>query len=87
MGQTRDSRASRSYRASDGYFSSHSTTPQRGFTALDTTLVGGRRCEILDTGDCPWPPDRQIFTARVKWLEDERGTAAATLLAQRIAVR
>ena len=77
----------RSFLASDGPFSSHSTTSTRGYTALDTTLVGGRRFEILDTGDGPWPPDRPYFEARVKWLPDERGTAAATLMAQRLVVR
>jgi len=56
------------YRASHGFFSSHSTTPMRGFTALDTTLVGGRRFEILEPASSSWPPDEPIFTARVRWL-------------------
>merc|ERR1719498_1912721 len=42
------------YRASHGYFSSHSLTPMRGFTAFDTLLVGGRR-----------PPTEPCFEARV----------------------
>ena len=41
------------YRASHGYFSSHSLTPMRGFTAFDTLLVGGRRCELVSES-CAW---------------------------------
>ena len=40
------------YMKTDGYFSSHSISPfdapnMRGYTALDTTLVGGRRFELV----------------------------------------
>lgn len=70
------------YRASHGFFSSHSTTPMRGFTALDTVLVGGRRFEFVDDGVEQWPPDRPVFPARVRWLVEEKGTAAAIMLAE-----
>ena len=70
------------YRASQGFFSSHSTTPMRGFTALDTTLVGGKRCEVLEPAAEQWPPDRPIFEAKVRWLPSEKGTAAATVRAE-----
>jgi hypothetical protein len=84
------------YRASHGYFSSHSTPPLRGFTAQDTTLVGGRRFEVVEVlpetpGSkyhkpkpvlAPWPPIDPVFLARVRWLEMDCGTAAATLRAQ-----
>ena len=80
---------------SDGFFSSHSTTPMRGYTALDTVLVGGRRFEILELiADKPgskyhkappaptWPPTDPTFLARVRWLPDEEGTAGAKLRAE-----
>ena len=40
----------------------------RGFTALDTTLVGGRRFEILEPALPSWPPDQPVFSARVRWV-------------------
>lgn len=62
------------YRASHGFFSSHSTTPMRGFTALDTTLVGGRRFEITKVLNLPDDflsnPDEPFFTAEVRWLRE-----------------
>ena len=83
------------YRASDGFFSSHSTSPMRGYTALDTVLVGGRRFEILELiADKPgskyhkappaptWPPVDPTFLARVRWLPEEEGTAGARLRAE-----
>lgn len=70
------------YLASDGYFSSHSLTPLRGFTAQDTVLVGGRRFELLDYDSLAWPPAEPVFAARVRWLEDERGCSACFALAE-----
>ncbi|KAL1514904.1 hypothetical protein AB1Y20_003984 [Prymnesium parvum] len=71
------------YRASAGYFSSHSLTPLRSFTALDTTLVAGRRLEIVEHGAASWPPDELVFPARVRWLpSDEMAPPSAILLAQ-----
>ncbi len=56
------------YLASHGFFSSHSTTPMRGFTAFETTLVGGRRFELVDDPSRTWPPDEPVFTTTVRWL-------------------
>jgi hypothetical protein len=66
------------YRASHGFFSSHSTTPMRGFTAQETALVGGRRFEIVEADErcLSWPPDRPCFKATVRWL-GEPGSLAA----------
>ena len=86
------------YRASHGYFSSHSTMASRGFTAFDTTLVGGRRFEILELVAEPagskwhkpppppvWPPDTPSFLARVRWLDDDATpTPAAMVLAETV---
>ena len=76
------------YRASHGFFSSHSTRTATGFTAFDTTLVGGRRFEVIETigTDDPygWPPAMPVFGAKVRWLADETAsdaTAAAVLKA------
>ena len=75
------------YRASHGFFSSHSTTPMRGFTVLDTVLVGGRCCEILepDISSSTWRPSKPIFEARVRWLPDGPSTSAANALAESVA--
>lgn len=74
------------YRASHGFFSSHSTSPMRGFTAQDTVLVGGRRCEILepDVSSSAWRPTAPVFEARVRWLKPELSTSAAVALAESI---
>lgn len=71
-------------RASNGYFSSHSTTPLRGFTAFDTTLIAGRRCEILEDSIVRWPPDTPFFTARVRWISSDEPHADAEELARSI---
>ena len=79
-----------SYRAGNGFFSSHALSPfdapnARGYQALDTALVGGRRFELVnDAGSSKdaWPPDKPIFQARVRWLDEETGTAAAILKGQ-----
>jgi hypothetical protein len=78
-----------SYRKSDGYFASHALSAfdapnARGYMALDTTLRAERRCELLlpsvDDQDA-WPPSRQVFSARVRWLEDSnRGCSAAEVV-------
>jgi len=72
------------YRASHGFYSSHSTTPQRGFTALDTVLVGGRRFEVLESADTKWPPDRPVFPARVRWLPEQSASAAAIIRSEQL---
>ena len=78
------------YRANNGYFSSHalsgSTHSTRGYMALETCLVGGRRFEIVDF-DGPWPPEDRWVVAEVKWAaEEEKGgsTAAAIVLAEEL---
>ena len=72
--------------ASQGYYSSHTTRRANGFTARDVTLVSGRRFEVLDPADDEqWPPDSPFFTARVRWLTCEKGTAASILRAEEIA--
>jgi hypothetical protein len=67
------------YVAAQGYFSAHSTRLAHGYTAMDTTLVAGRRCELLDTGDLTWPPNAPFFDATVRWLEDEAVPTAASI--------
>lgn len=76
-----------SYRASNGFFSSHSQTEMRGYMAFETCLVAGRRFELLDPAaddSDSWPPKVPLFPARVRWLEEERGKdpAAAVVRAQ-----
>ena len=80
------------YQKNDGFFSSHSTSPwdapnMRGYQALDTTLCGGRRFEILEPAidDAEnWPPATPVFKARVRWLPEESSTAAAIVKASEI---
>lgn len=75
------------YRANLGYFSSHtlsgSSPSTRGFTALETTLVGGRRFEIV-SHEGPWPPEQRWVDAEVRWLDEPSGAspAAAIVLAE-----
>lgn len=74
------------YMKTDGYFSSHSISPfdapnMRGYTALDTTLVGGRRFELVKTA-CDWPPAEPIFLAKVRWLEEGEASSAAVARAE-----
>jgi hypothetical protein len=83
------------FRKTDGFFSSHALSPydapnMRGYMALDTVLVAGRRCEILvddggSTDQSEWPPIDPIFPARVRWIKEEScGTAAAVLAAEKL---
>ena len=91
--------SSSSYRKTDGFFSSHALSGgdapnARGYMALDTTFVGGRRFEMIDPpvdGADPdaWPPTRQIFKARVRWLPDpsEPSDSAAMALGEELVAR
>lgn len=54
---------------------------------LDTTLVCGRRFEIVGRGEGGrWPPEDPCFTARVRWLQaDEEPSPAAVEVGGRLA--
>lgn len=74
------------YRASHGYFSSHSTSAFRGFTAFDTALVGGRRFELAEE-PAVWPPDTPVFDASIRWLpspSEEESPPAAVVIAEQL---
>ena len=79
------------YRASDGYFSSHALSAfdapnARGYQAVDASLVAGRRFEIVSCEcDGEWPPAQPMFSATVRWLEEEKlPDAEAILLAEQL---